>query len=865
MTIGAFIALVLGAGQPASAVEQTGDLKGSVRDEHRQPIPEVLVALKGANLQGERAATSDSRGEFAFRALPPGSYSLSYAAPGYHVIEQESVVVSIGRETFIIADLIVEGGTETVTVIGSVPLVDVAATSTQDNYTTAYLEQARIGPPGRDYLSVARSGAGTGPRSATGGIPTVRGATVGENAYLVDGVDSTDPATSTTGIQFIYDAIQEIQFQTGGFPAEFGRATGGIANIVTKSGGNELSGSADYRYRDKNLSEKGDHFDPDASAPRTDNLQGTLGGPIVKDRLWFFVAGLYNQLEIQPPGSPSRIDSLGYYYLGKLTWQINPAHRLSFQLTDNPTTTDNANAGPLVAGEATLKAKFSSRFETVQYNGILSPNVLLHAQVAHYASPVNFTPESGDLHTIGFTNIFTGEQTRNATEIQLSNRLRDQANATLTWHVPAWGGDHTFKLGLDYQSPRLEFNEAVPGGEADDIAPDANGVLTPLFYNEVKSRGWLHDAGQVAGYFIQDEWQPLSRWTFNLGLRYDAYFYDDDQGRRVFDGALLEPRTGIAWNVTGDARNVIKIFGGVFAHPSLLALPRVVNTRANTTNVYVNEEIAGYLTGAGPVPVDLDGNGVVDPHAFFGTFGGPSGEKFAHDGNLNPTNVIEYSVAYERQISSQTFAAVTLVSRETRDIIEDTCNVTTGACVIDNLAGLTRKHVGAEVRLAAVAGHRFHLWSSYTVGRSRGNVEWTGGLGDDFDTPAQRVNRYGNLSYDATHDVKSNGYWDLPWSLQIGYGYEFTTGQPINRFVFDPYGRKFIRPRGYLRRPTFQQLDLDLRKNIPFPKTKLQAIVSIVNALDSEIVTQVNSRDPDLRATGYQQPRRYVAGVRWTF
>ncbi len=178
--------------------------------------------------------------------------------------------------------------------------------TTQENYGPEYLEQVQVGSGGRDYLSVLANTAGTGP--GDGANPTVRGSTIGGNVYLIDGVDSTDPVTETFGTNYIYDAIKEIQFQTGGFNAEFGRATGGIANVVTKSGGNVFSGSIDGRYRNQNFYQNGDHFDQDQFTLTNETFEGTLGGPIVKDKLWFFLAGSY--IKSDYAGAGIRVDAL---------------------------------------------------------------------------------------------------------------------------------------------------------------------------------------------------------------------------------------------------------------------------------------------------------------------------------------------------------------------------------------------------------------------------------------------------------------------------------------------------------------------------------------------------------------------------
>src|SRR5207247_2295451 len=158
-----------------------------------------------------------------------------------------------------------------------------------------------------------------------------------------------------------------------------------------------------------------------------------------------------------------------------------------------------------------------------------------------------------------------------------------------------------------------------------------------------------------------------------------------------------------------------KAFGGRFADPSLLALPTVVNSRANSTDFYINENVAGWLgfdpsQPPGPYSVDVDGNGTIEDHVFYTTFGGPGGASFAHNGRLTMTSVVEYSTSYERELGPAAAASLTLVRRKSHDIIEDECSSPVpGACdpldpnfapvyVIDNIGALKRNYYGAELR-----------------------------------------------------------------------------------------------------------------------------------------------------------------------
>src|SRR5437763_435380 len=154
-------------------------------------------------------------------------------------------------------------------------------------------------------------------QAGAGGNPSVFGANLGQNSYQVDGLNTTDPVTHTFSLNFGFDAIQEIAIQTGGFEAEYGRAVGGIINVITKSGGNNFSGTADVRYTSDKLTEQGSRLRdvPAGETPtqlandknlrdfRTLNPEASIGGPIVRDRVWFFGDALRNMNRNQPLGA----------------------------------------------------------------------------------------------------------------------------------------------------------------------------------------------------------------------------------------------------------------------------------------------------------------------------------------------------------------------------------------------------------------------------------------------------------------------------------------------------------------------------------------------------------------------------------
>jgi hypothetical protein len=263
---------------------------------------------------------------------------------GFVTQERSEVQVRLDRTTELDVQMPLSKFGEEVTVVAETPVVDPTQVSTSQTFTTDYLKYAAVGSANRGYQDILTQAAGVADADGDGNV-NVYGSTDGENAYFVDGLDTTDPVTATFGTNFNFDAIQEISFQTGGFEAEYGRATGGVVNLVTKSGGNTFSGTFDFRYRESDMYENGDHFDRDLNPVKYVDPSATLGGPIIRDKLWFFLS--YEDIDSQqtPYGAPATFAYKGQNYIGKATWQATPNWRLVAKISGDPADIDNDNVG----------------------------------------------------------------------------------------------------------------------------------------------------------------------------------------------------------------------------------------------------------------------------------------------------------------------------------------------------------------------------------------------------------------------------------------------------------------------------------------------------------------------------------------
>jgi hypothetical protein len=915
--------MVLLIASVATAQTMSGRLIGRIADSAGQALPGVTVTIESEVLiGGPRAGLTDGAGEFAFVGLPPGHYLLRATLQGFVTQERTELKVDLGGATRIdiaMAEASFEGE---ITVVAETPVVDPTQVNTEQVFDAGYLQNSAIGSTNRGYQVVLGQAAGVDYVANASGNPSVFGSTLGENAWYMDGVNTTDPVTATWAGNFNFDSIQEIQFQTSGFEAEYGNATGGVVNLVTKSGGNSFSGTLDLRYRDNSFAESGDHFDPDEREQKYENLGATLGGPIVRDSLWFFASYESAGSEVTPDASPTTRDFQGQYGLAKLTWQIDPSWRLTGKYWTDPTDIDNADADRFHAAEATTFQEQGGELLSAELNSVLSDSWLWNTVIGINRRELNAFPQTGNLGAISHTNLITGAVSGNNSNQQYSDRDRDDLSTNLTWFVDELAGSHELKAGIELASLSLlsgNCTTGTPGGEAcvpggyglrfDDnqLDPTDSSTVIPWVMWQDSTAGVLRYEGGQQSLFVQDAWRVHANLTLKIGVRYDQVSFDDDDGNTIVDGmGKFQPRLGFAWDITGDARNVVRASWGRFMHPSALSTPSFAKTATEPTGAW--------LSCSGLVGVDAavcqqiaaanDGEWMLDPEGWdpegwllvpqniFGS------EPNVVDPDLDATYADEWHVSFERALWSRTSVEVTYIDKDTLDIFEDTCNgnlegpAADAECdfyVMTNLPELRRQYRGVVARLETRSLDWLTLLASYTWSESEGNVEYTQNAGADFDVyPWHFANRYGLLEDHRKHRVKLNGYFMLPYDTTIGFDAFWSSdfhwepqatnadGNVVPGIEAMPYDVYYVEPRGSQAGNSNYQLDLQLAKGFRAGPVRLQLIASVFNLLSDERAQSVCNRvngcgegeDGDIAlgdAITWQVPRRYEAGVRIEF
>ena len=335
--VGALAAVLLFASSAMVWAQTTGRLQGQIVDAQGAVIPGVTVTVTSTALQGAQTQVTDGEGRFRFLALPPGTYSLKAELSSFQTVEQANVEVGLDRTVTLPITMQLASVSASITVEASSPVIDTTSTTIGVSAKADIFNRL---PVQRDVYSIARLAPGT---TDDGVGPAVLGSTGAENQYIIEGLNTTGVERAEKGKQLNFDFVEEIEVKTGGLPAEYGRATGGVINVITKSGGNIFRGSFFGFSEGGGLQSNDNTADlrPATTTTVTDidkkwDFGFETGGFIVKDRLWFF--GAYNRTSqrdrtevirtIQSPGTPGVGDEVFAdvtrdLFAGKVTYRLS--------------------------------------------------------------------------------------------------------------------------------------------------------------------------------------------------------------------------------------------------------------------------------------------------------------------------------------------------------------------------------------------------------------------------------------------------------------------------------------------------------------------------------------------------------------
>ncbi|MGH9373123.1 MAG: TonB-dependent receptor, partial [Vicinamibacterales bacterium] len=592
----ALLAVALAMTDLATAQQTTtGTISGRIVDAQDLPIPGVAVTVTGA--QGARTASTDSDGRFNVPFLTPGDYSVRAELQGFKVVEQPNVNVSLGQRVTLDLEMVVGSLAETVQVTSTSPLVDRTTTTVGAVINSETLNSVPVGRRMTDALYLA-------PGVSSGGDvgranPSVAGSSGLENQYIVDGTNITNTGYGAIGSYSIvfgslgsgvtFDFVKEIQVKTAGYEAEYGQATGGVVNVVTKSGSNNFSGSLFGYFRPEALEGTWTPLDLPNLTQTAATRTGTevsdagfeLGGPIIQNRLFFFAA-VNPQWEretfIGLEGSPLR-DMLGEVdrdrsavsYSAKGTFEFGSGHRLDASFFGDPSKGELGPQRTAAFRRADTKGfssiDYGGHNQILKYDGVMSPNWLLEASYARAQNKIEETPSVNEWSFTDRTvspNLSSGGIGFFEANDGVNHQYQVKSTAIL--------GSHELRAGLGFE--QIDYlqgaNRTGPTITAHDGTVTETGAQVQILdapelpsgrmYRVVRAnfQQFRETEQEYFNFFAQDTWTVGTRLTIKPGIRYEQQNLGGNLESFKWDGNWA-PRIGVTLDPFGQGRS--KIFG----------------------------------------------------------------------------------------------------------------------------------------------------------------------------------------------------------------------------------------------------------------------------------------------------------------
>ncbi len=878
-----------------SQSRETGAIRGVVTDEQGTPLPGVGVTLSGGNLMGVRTFVTDANGEYRFPALPPGEYQVKAELQGFGTISREKIRVSTTSTLAVDIQLKPAAVSEEVTVIAQSPTVDVKSTETAS--VTLTNEVLRNIPYNQFTADIVNLAPGVNNDVAFG-------ASDGTGiAYTVDGVGVADPSGGTAWVFLDHNIIEEAKIMGIGLPAEYGNFTGVIFNLVTKSGGNEFAGHIEFNrqlsgtkfWQAHNNGAYLEDFDT-LSSPSYNlfDLNAHLGGPIVKDKLWFYAGGQYYRDKQRPAGFPEDIDYKQPRGFLKLTAQLTPTLNINASLEIDNYIGVNRDGGANVAPEATVNQKSPEKVGNFSLTKILSPKTFFDLKAALFIGYYYLDPKVG-MAVYGHHDDQVGLEGPRFTDSSgyyyYADRDRYQANASVTHYVENFiAGSHDFKFGAEFERSsardRYGYTGEGGGGPLGDHVQyfDYTGYWGYYYGDYTESR---YEAYKNDGYdtktmytrleaFLQDSWQVTKRLNLSLGVRFSQYWGQvKDTPGNVYNTNRLAPRLGFTFDLLGDKTTILKGHYGQFSEAMLVDY----HDRLNPASAY-SDEISYYW--------DYEGSEWVEYQRVVYE------NLYRMDPNIKHPYMEQFTIGVERELFKDASLSVTYINRSYKKQLgpvdlaadydysdyaipspgsgtvrvwertEETANTfeylitnyTTDSSpwVLDNPY---RKYSGVEVLFNKRFSNRWQLLASYVLGRTKGTID--NGTSDDIGygsrdsmqigDPNFWTNADGYATNSPKHMIKIQASYLVPVvDLSISAYYRVVSGNAwTTRFRTSSLnqGRVTVlaEPRGANNYPAQNTLDVRLEKIFTIGKKyQIGLLFDVFNVFNANTITSWGTR-----------------------
>jgi len=874
---------------------QTGNISGTVVDAEGNALPGVAITITGsALLTGTASAITSTTGAFRFNFLSPGTYDMTFALPGFKTVKKTGVEVSVRKTTSMTVTMEVTAIEENVTVVGESPVVDIKTSTIQTNFTQAMLQKL---PSARDPWVIMSmtpgmvmdrenvGGSTAGNQSSAYSHGTLRNQTT----YNIDGVNMTDAAANgASAMYYDFDSFEEIQVETGAHTADI-QVGGVVLNMITKSGGNKFSGGISlYGENDKlqanNIPDKiknPQYANVGSGNPLNYYYEwgGEFGGPIIKDKLWFY--GAFRNTVISRFIIGYTLNGVAQSDYASLT---HGTFKMSFQLTNNNKLMGWINydnkyqphrSASITRPPVTTALQDSpSYFYHIEDTWTLGSNLILNFKlgVNNMWYQTGNQPEV-DMNQpairIYYTSPVTGgyENAYYSYTWYYSNRY--QFNAFADYFKDDFlGGNHEIKVGFEYQNAPFHTTRKHPGNILlyfDN--PDHTGAYQAWTFRE---EIW-NQTDVVYSAYVHDVFSLKKHLTINLGLRLDSthmhinatdvapsswtdYYYSrmnitpiyhQDAQKNVVSFTMLSPRLGLTYDLFNDGKNVLKAH---FARYSYQVSYGPVD-QAITTGYW---EIDYNWN-------DANGDKLPQTNEFGKIVYTNIGQGVKIDPGLKSPYTNEVVAGFEKKLARNIGVSLNFIYRDTQrfwwsdnQAVDPQLDYTPvnvqdpgpdgilgtgddgGTITIYNIAsaklGISQPYVtqrpgyktsyqGVELVLSKRYSDGWQFMGSVTLGKTNVKLPI-----EAVDNPNNRVFSDNVVdSNDAPVIIKASGSYDLPWGFYVGAFFDYRSGYPTQRYFNTSssllnQGRisVYTEKFGASRYPNIAMLDLRLSKVFNF-------------------------------------------------
>jgi hypothetical protein len=816
------LSLLLAAPALVRAQAVTGSLEGRILSTQGEPLEAAAVTVSGAFLLGTREVTTDARGHFLLLWLPAGTYTVRLRALGFGPVALRDVRISLGATASLGDVRLAPQAVELAEIVisGARPLIDpttAAAATVLDSAVFLAL------PTERNFRSLMALVPQANP-SPTGDGTNVAGATGLENGYFIDGIHVTEIEVGDGSVNLPYNFVREVQVTTGGYEAEYGRAQGGVVNVITNSGGNEWHGQVLGFFTGNTLRatplwgvgqtqvDKFSQYDVGVS----------IGGPIRRDRLWFYAAynPTFDGRDVTVQGAATQRDvRTTHLFAGKLSARLGTATDVTLTLLGDPSRRDFASLSKFFPAPATVtdprtflgRAANGGTAVALQARHQLGAEVFLAWSLNRLDSRYEQTPRAGPTSDmIALTRVddhVANTASGNIGGSYASRMARTAGRASVT----VLAGRHVVKLGAEY-----EVNTYAMDNRFSFVQRDLDEAGLPVY-------GWfqgiqlLRATNAIPTVYAQDSWEVNPRLRLNLGVRAEGQFISGDTGVAFWIAPEIAPRVGVVFQ-PGEL-GVQKVYGSVGRFYEQIPLW--------SGGIWTGLFSQTYGTYPRNPLVDTTG-GVVQ--------GGSSvGE--AVDRNLKGQHYDEVTAGYERRLGRAYRIGIRGTFRTLRWAVDDGALDPNSPWTMGNpgrgalayLPRARRDYTALELTLERSGGPLTFL-ASYVLSRNRGNYtglfatdaqQMGANSGPQFDFPEQTVNATGLLPNDRTHVLKFLGSYRFRMGLTVGTSALLASGTPLNEYgtsPFSPYWT-FVVPRGTAgRTPATWNVDLRFAYDVPLAR-----------------------------------------------